>query len=352
MAEIKVSAEKLRALETAIFEKKGFSKEGAEMVANSLVEADLRGVSSHGAIRVPVYLSRLDHNVVFPDKEFDVCVDNGAMAIVDGHDSFGQISGTKAMQLAIEKAKKFGVSCVGVRNSHHYGTAAYYAMMAADQNMIAMSTTNTNPLIPPVGGLQKKVGNNPICFAIPAGKHRNMVLDMACSTVAQGKLQLAAKKGTPIPQGWATDANGFPTTDPQEAMKGFLTAVGGPKGFGMALIMDLLCGPLVGAACGAQVTGLTNCFERPQNCGHFFIVIDISKFCDVDEFKKQVDDYIDYIKDCPTNETVNGIYMPGEIEYNLYDERIQNGIPLPETIINDLKKVCADLELDFDKYME
>lgn len=321
------------------------------MVADSLLEADLRGVSSHGAIRIPVYTSRIQHRVVELDKPVDVCLDTGAIAVIDGHNTLGQISATKAMYLAIEKARQFGIGCVGVRNSHHYGTAAYYAQMAAAKDMIGFATTNTNPLMPPLGGMRRTIGNNPLSYAIPAKDHFPMVLDMACSTVAQGKITLAVKKGISIPEGWATDADGRPTTDPQKAIKGFLSPVGGPKGFGLAMIMDILSGPLTGAACGNEVSALTGVFDRFQNCGHLFIVIDISKFCNVDDFKKKVDKYIDYVKSCPTNDSVSGVYMPGEIEYNLRIKRMKDGIPLPGAVVEDLKILSKELGVDYRKYI-
>ena len=339
-SEVCIQAEELRALETKIFRRAGFSEEGAAVIADSLVEADLRGVSSHGAIRVPVYWNRLQHGVVFPDQPVDVAVDFGAIAVIDGHDTFGQISGTRAMRLAMEKAGQYGIGCVGVRNSHHYGTAAYYAQMALEKDQIGFSTTNATPLMPPMGGLRKMVGNNPFSYAIPAGKYDPIVFDMACSTVAHGKLQLAAKRGETIPPGWATDVNGNPTTSAEEGMKGFLYPVGGHKGIGLAEVMDLLCGPLMGGGFGGMVTGLNGCYERPQNCSHMFMAWDVSKFGDVDLFKRQVDEYIDYIKSCPVNDSVSGIYMPGELEYRMRERRLREGIPLPAEITEDLMRLA------------
>ena len=156
-----VSADDLRQVETEIFEKQGFSHEHAAIVADSLLEADLRGVSSHGAIRIPVYVARLQHKVVFPDRELEVVQDHGAVAVIDGHDTFGQVCGTYAMQLAMDKAARYGVGCVGVKNSHHYGTVAYYTQMAVKRNMIGFSTTNATPLMPPPGGAAKMAGHSP-----------------------------------------------------------------------------------------------------------------------------------------------------------------------------------------------
>ncbi len=345
MADIIVAPEKLRAYEEAVFQHYGFSEDGAKKTANSLLEADLRGVSSHGAIRIPVYVSRIEHGVVETDGEPDLVVDTPAVAILDGHNTFGQITATKAMHLAMDKAEKCGIGCAGVRHSHHYGTAAYYAQMALERDMIGFSTTNTNPLMPVLGGKKRMIGNNPVSYAIPAGSHLPIVLDMACSLVAHGKISLALKRGEEIPLGWATDVDGNPTTDPAKAFKGFLSAMGGPKGLGLAMVMDLLSGPLVGSACGEGVSGLTGIFDRYQNCGHFFIAIDVKQFTDIDEFKKQVDDYIDYVKSSPTNDTVSGVYMPGEIEYGVRAKRLVEGVPLPETTIQELRELAEKIGL-------
>ena len=172
------------------------------------------------------------------------------------------------------------------------------------------------------------------------------MLDMACSAVAHGKIQLAARKGQDIPLGWATDNEGNPTTDAQKAMTGFLCPVGAHKGFGLAVIMDLLTGPLLGGHCGGEITGLTGCYERPQGCGHFFMALDISKFTPLEKFREAMNSYIQYIKSCPTtNENVT-IYMPGEIEYDLREKRLREGIPLPESIINDLAQLCRESGID------
>ncbi len=348
---VTIQAEDLRAWEEEIFRKMNFTPEGAAMVADSLLEADLRGVSSHGAIRIPVYCARLEHEVVFPDSPVDVAVDFGAVAVIDGHNMFGQVSGTRAMHLAMEKAERFGIGCVGVRNSHHFGTAAYYAQMALEKDMIGFSTTNTTPLMPPMGGLKKMIGNNPVAYAIPAGKYDPVVFDMACSTVAHGKIQVAARTGAEIPLGWATDTEGNPTTDSRKALEGFLYPVGGHKGFGLAEVMDILCGPLVGGGCGGDITGLKGCYEKPQDCGHLFIAIDVAKFGDVEQFKKRVDDYIEYIKSCPINDSVSEVYMPGEIEFRIRRERLEKGIPLPTAIVDDLKALSEKLGIDKERRM-
>lgn len=341
-----VSAEVLRKIETELFSKMGFTPEGAAVVADSLVESDLRGVNSHGVIRVPVYIARLQHKVVFPDGAAEIIKDFGAIAVMDGHDTFGQVCGAKAMKLAIEKAKQYGIGCVGVINSHHYGAAAYYTEMAARENMVGFSTTNATPLMTPPGGAAKMVGNNPISIAFPAGDRPPVILDMACSAVAHGKIQLAYKKGQSIPLGWATDAEGSPTTDSEKAMTGFLCPVGGHKGFGLAVIMDLLTGPLLNGHCGGEITGLTGCYERPQGCGHFFAAIDVSKFTALDQYAQNMKEYISYIKSCPTVSDDAAVYMPGEIEHNLKRQRLREGIPLPRSVVEDLVKTCRKLGVD------
>jgi ureidoglycolate dehydrogenase (NAD+) len=347
-----VPAAGLQALEEDIFRKLGFTEEGSRLAAKSLVEADLRGVSSHGALRIPTYAARVQHGVVTTDGPLELIADHGATAVIDGRHTLGQIPGTRAMELAIAKAEEYGVGCVGVCHSHHYGTAAYYAQMAAAKGMVGMSMTNTAPLMPPLGGLKKVVGTNPISIAVPSRRHFDVVLDMATSTVAHGKLQIAAKEGKPIPLGWATDAQGNPTTDAKAAIDGgFLSPVGGPKGFGLAVIIDLLCGPLVGSACGDKLMPAARFFSAPQNCGNLFLAIRISAFRDLDTFLEEVDAYIDFIKSCPTNDTVDGVYMPGELEALRREQRLCSGIPLPEAVVRDLCELAESLGLEPKSYL-
>lgn len=334
-----ISDQKLIAFEKELFTKLGFTPEGSEIAARCLTDADLRGVASHGALRLPIYTKRIKAGVVLPDAPVDVAVDFGAIAVIDGHNTLGQISSVRAMNIALEKARQFGIAAVGVRHSHHYGTAAYYAQMAAEAGMIGISTTNTNPLMPPVGGLARKVGNNPLSIAVPAGEQGVLNFDMACSTVAQGKLQVAAKKGQEIPLGWATDKDGNPTTDAAKAIAGFLSPVGGHKGFGLAMMLDLLSGPLVGSECGPGVTMLTGVYDRFQNCGHLFIVINLEKFCEPGAFRKKVDQYVEYIRDCPV---IPGqkVFMPGEIEQTCKQTRLRDGIPFPELVVADIEELA------------
>ena len=350
--DICIAADKLEKLEEAIFVRLGFIEENSRLVAKALMDADLRGVSSHGALRIPMYAERIKEGVVTREQSFEILKEEGATAVIDGHHTLGQIPGTKAMELAIKKAAQYGIGCVGVCHSHHYGTAAYYTQMAASAGMIGISMTNTAPLMPPIGGTKKVVGTNPISIAVPSRRHCDIVLDMATSTVAHGKLQIAAKKGQPIPLGWATDSKGNPTTDAKEAINGgFLSPGGGPKGFGLAVMIDLLSGPLIGSACGDKIMPAARFFTAPQNCGNLFIAIQIEKFRDFDVFEEEVDAYIDFIKACPKNDSVSDVFMPGEIEHRLLEKRLAEGIPMPAAIMDDLISLAQSLAIPTNQYL-
>lgn len=346
-----IDAAKVSNFAQVIFEKLGLAPTDAQMVVNSLIAADLRGVNSHGVLRIPIYASRVVHGVVSAKPNIVVERDDGATAVLNANNTFGQIAATMAMELAMKKAKMYGIGCVGVCQSHHYGTAGYFAQMAADKNMIGISMSNTSPSMMPPGGQKNMVGNNPISFSVPAGGYPPIVFDMATSAVAQGKIQLAAKRNVPLQPGWALDKNGKPTTDPLEGLTGSLCPVGGPKGYGLALIIDIMSGILTGAGFGAGVSALTNVFDRTQNCGHLLIAIDIEKFVDLVSFKKNVDIYIRNLKESPRAEGVDEIFVPGEIEENCRKKRLVEGIPLPETVITDLRNLANELEIDASQYL-
>jgi LDH2 family malate/lactate/ureidoglycolate dehydrogenase len=252
------------------------------------------------------------------------------------------------MDVAIAKARHSGVGLVGVAHSTHFGAAAYYVMQATSKRMIGIAITNTLPLMPAVGGAAKIVGNNPIAYAIPAGRHRPIVLDIATSVVANGKIQRARALGERIPLGWGVDRKGMPTDRAEAVMDGgMLLPVGGHKGFGLAMIFDLLCGPLTGAAWSAGVAGLALPeHSRPQDIGHLFVAIDVVRFRRMDEFLHEVDAYIDAVHGAPRAPGVERLYVPGEIEFEMADARRREGIPLDPPALAGLAALARELALD------
>jgi LDH2 family malate/lactate/ureidoglycolate dehydrogenase len=333
--------QRLNAFCAGVFEKLGVPHEDALIAADAIVGSNMRGVDTHGVIRMLVYTAKLKGGFINPKPNLRPLRETKGTALIDGGNGFGQIVGYRAMEIAIRKAKDVGVSCVSVRNSNHFGTCAHFSMMALPQDMIGMAFTNASAQIAPTGGAEKMLANNPWSVAVPAGKRFPVVLDMANSVVARGKIRMAAKEGRSIPPEWAVNKNGKPTTDPKAALEGFLLPVGGYKGYGITLMVDLLTGVLANSSYGPRVQGL-DIVEAIGGVGHTFMAVDIAAFDDVSEFKARMDAYIDEIKDSKKAIGVDAIYLPGEPEFLKELERRQKGIPLHVNIVNDLRKIADE----------
>jgi LDH2 family malate/lactate/ureidoglycolate dehydrogenase len=333
--------EALLAFCVGVFEKLGLPQEDAQIAADAIVGSNLRGVDTHGVIRMLVYSKKLRAGFVNPTPKLQPIRQTKGTALIDGSNGLGQVVGYRAMETTIRKAKEAGVSCVSVRNSNHFGTCAHYSMMALSQNMIGLACTNASAQIAPTGGAQKLLGNNPWSVAVPAGRRFPVVLDMANSVVARGKIRMAAKEGKPIAPDWAVDKNGMPTTDPKAALEGFLLPVGGYKGYGITLMVDLLTGVLPDSSYGPRVQGLDT-VEAIGGVGHTFMAVDIAAFDDADEFKARMDAYIGEIKNSKKAGGVQEIYLPGELEFRKEQERRQTGIPLHPNIVKDLRAIAEE----------
>src|SRR5581483_11305507 len=236
-----------------IFERCGMSRPDAGLLADSLVAADLRGVNSHGVLRVPEYVKKLREGGVDPRGRPSVARDAGACVVVDGGNAMGQVAADFAMKLAVERADAYGIAAVAVRGSNHCGAMAYYAMQALPRDIIGWATTNALPTMAPWGGAERLLGINPLGIAIPAGEERPIVYDAAFSGSAHGKVRVYAQKGLPIPAGWALDRDGNPTTDALAAIDGLLVPIGGFKGAGLAMVMGVFSSMLSGAAYGTEL---------------------------------------------------------------------------------------------------
>lgn len=333
---------------TDLFMKAGATEEGAKMISDVLGKAELRGIASHGVSRIPNYIQRVELDLVSPDPELTIVKETPSTALVDGGYGLGQIVATKAMQLAIDKAKKCGVGIVSVNKSHHFGIATYYSEMAAKENMIGFACSNTTALMSPPGGASKAIGNNPLSFAFPAGKHFPVIFDMACSAVAQGKIINADMEGRKIPEGWGVDINGLPTTDPAEALKGFLVPAAGPKGYGLAVVIESLSGVLSGSQVAKNIPSIRNDLVNKQDCGHFFMAVDINAFTDIDEFKERMDTFIDEMKGGKKAKGSTEIFMPGEIEQNKEVKALEEGINIPNDIFALIKEVADKYEVKLE----
>ncbi len=336
MAERIFSSKNLQQFCIKLLSKMDVSLEDAEIVADNLVSADLRGIASHGVSRLPIYLKRIDMGLVNPRPALKTVNASKVSLLIDGDNGLGQVAGAKAMEYAIAITREHGMAAVGVRNTNHIGIGAYYAMKAVREDMIGFCLTNASAFMAPWGGVKPLLGTNPIAIAIPAGNYPPVVLDMATSVVARGKILLAAKKGEKIPLGWALDRTGKPTEDSNEGVLGTVMPLGGPKGYGLSLVVDILSGVLTGACFGGHIPSMTEDFSTKLDEGIFLGALKVDGFLDVPAFKQRIDQLISEIKSSPPAHGVEEIFLPGEIEHRNALHRKQNGIPVSDEIRHEL----------------
>ncbi|TFJ91644.1 Ldh family oxidoreductase [Lentibacillus salicampi] len=322
----------------AIFQKAGLQDDHSATVARHLVFANLRGVDSHGITRVKNYTDRLESGVVNRAHHMSITKETPSSVFIDGANELGIIPATEGIKRAVNKAKETGVAIAGINHSNHCGMLADYTGYAAEHGCVCLATTNAPSYMAPWGGKERYFGTNPISYGIPGGDKGNIVFDMATSIVARGKIKLAIQNHEDIPVGWAINRDGESTTDAQEAMDGLVLPVGGPKGYGLALLSDVLSGLLTGAAFGPRVGRPENLGER-QEVGQFFFVMRADIFEELDTFKNRMDTMAREIKAIPTAKGYDQIYLPGEIENEREKERRGNGIPLMEEAVDELQSV-------------
>ena len=343
MSNVTYKPDELKELCIEIFRKLGLGREEAEIISGVLVEADLRGISSHGIARLPIYAKRIRLGLINPNPQPKVLRENETSALVDADNGMGHIASYRAMQICINKAKKAGMGSIAVRGSNHFGINAYYTMMAAREDLIGMAFTNTSPLMVPFGGSERLLGSNPLSIAIPAGNEPDLVLDMATSVAPRGKLEEAARKGLSIPEGWAVDKDGRVTLDPKEGLSGALLPFGGPKGYGLAILVDIMCGVMTGSDFGPHCGALFDDFDRPQNIGHFFMAINIENYMSIEDFKERMDTMVRTIRESTKAPGVDRIYMPGEIEYEKSIDLRKTGITLAAAVVSELNDLAESL---------
>ena len=334
----------LRAYCQDLFCSQGVPSEDALTVADVLVDADLCGVSSHGVSRMSIYMKRLACGVVNGRFEPQIQQEYPASISINANNGMGMVAGKFAMERCIAKAHENGSCFAAVSNSNHFGAASYYVRLAAEAGMFGFASTNAPPNIAPWGSSQPYMGTNPIAFAVPT-EGDPIILDMAPSVVAMGKVILAAKLGKPIPEGWALTADGKPTTDAGLGIKGSVVPIGGPKGCGLSLFTDILCGVLAGAQFGPHLFNFWNDFTNPQNIGHVFYAVDITKFVPLDVFKSRLAQMVAEIKALPRIDGVAQLFVPGEIEQRNKDRQKVEGVDLPDLILDELKKLGATYQV-------
>jgi LDH2 family malate/lactate/ureidoglycolate dehydrogenase len=331
-----VQAEALRGFVAALYRAAGVPEADAALVADSLVRADLWGHSSHGVMRAPWYLDRIRSGVMVPVTAPEVVVDAGAICVIDGRDGVGQVIAQRAMLDAVARARRHGVGIVSVRESNHHGALGYFTRMAAERGCIGMLVANGSPAMAPWGGRRKVVGNNPWSIAAPAGPGQApMMLDIANTVVARGKIFLARQKGMAIPDTWAMDAGGRRTTDPVAALEGVILPMAEHKGYAISAMMDVLAGALSGSGMLTEVAGPYQA-ERRSRSGHFVMALDIAAFGPVEAFESRIARMIAELKATPLAEGFAEILYPGELEARNEARFLAEGLPLPEKTRADL----------------
>jgi LDH2 family malate/lactate/ureidoglycolate dehydrogenase len=315
---VRVNAERLASAVADIFTALGIARGDAQLVANDIVLADLEGVVSHGVMLVPMYVDRIQKGSVSKKRLGEVVSDNKTAIVIDAGNALGQLTAHQAVKLAVERAKELGMASVAVRNAFHFGTAGRYARLMAEQDCVGMVMSNTRPLMPAPGGAEALTGNNPIAIALPSKGEFPVEVDMAMSATAMGKIRLAAAAGQSIPSDWAMAADGKPTTDPNEAIKGMLAPAAGPKGFGLAFVIDLLCGGLSGGAIGAEVRPLYGDPAEPYRCAQLFIAIYTGAFPDGAGFAKRVNEQAQRVTGSKRAPGITRVYAPGELAYSTH----------------------------------
>ncbi len=357
-----VQPEALQAFCVRVFEKMGVSPEDARITADVLVQANLRGIDSHGVARLARYVNGLRDGVMVAQPEEKVVVETPTTVTLDAGAGLGQPVSHRAMSMAIDKAREYGCGFATVRNSNHYGIAGYYAMMALEEDMIGISTTNAAVLVVPTFGRDAMYGTNPIALAVPAGEERPFVMDMATSTVPRGKLEVYNRQEKALPLGWATDERGVPTADAGRVLDNFVQRAGGGllplggageefsgyKGYGMGLMVEILSAVLPGAAFLTSVYPKDGAGKPlPANLGHFFGAWRIDAFRQADAFKADMDAMIRELKGANLAQGAERIYVHGEKEFEEADRRSEHGIPLEAKVEASLKQISADLDVEY-----
>ena len=338
----RVRSEDLGEFSKAVLQKMGVPLADAEVVAAALVEADLRGLSTHGAVRLTLYSKLFQEGLINPRPRVRVISESSSHVLLDNDYGLGFLGSVKAMERCLRMASKTGTAMAGVRNSSHFGAAGYYALMAAEQNLVGFAASNSYPVMAPPGTTTPVHGNNPFAFAFPAGKRFPILVDMATSVASQGKIKQYANEGMKIPLGWAYDREGKPTADPRAFSLLAPFGEGGYKGYGLALAMDVLAGVLTGSFFAQDfVSG-----PGSRGCGHFFLAFDPQRFMPLNEFRKRTDEMIAQVKRASRRDgDQEEIYHPGERGFLRKNKWIQEGIPMLSSTLQQLDPLADGMNL-------
>ncbi len=328
-----ISAGKLAEFTAACLEKLGLEAADARLIAETLVAANLRGVDSHGVVRLPHYATRLRNGTVKPRPNITVRRTAPSAAVVEGDAGMGQLVAVRAMREAISLARETGVGAVTARNSSHCGACAYFVELAVREGMIGVALTHTDSIMVPPGMKRIFLGSNPIAFGAP-GAREPLIIDMSTTHVAWGKVLVARQDGKPIPPDWGVDEQGKPTTDPQRVVG--LTPTGGHKGYALAVMIEILCAQLAGVPFGRHVTKMYGELNKPRNLGHFMLALDVGRFSDRNMFLSQIQAFLEEIRS-------EGALAPGDPERLIAERRRREGIPLGDNTVAELNSLAAEL---------
>lgn len=340
--------------------KAGVTDDDARIITDVLIQADKFGFDSHGVNRLKsIYLDRIKEGILNPVTNFEIVREGPATAVADGHNGMGQVIAHKAMNLAIEKAGKYGMGMVAVRNSTHYGIAGYYPLMAVRENMIGITGTNARPSIAPTFGVENMLGTNPLTFGIPTDEPFPFLLDCATSVTQRGKIELYAREGRKLPDGWVIDKNGNSKSDSHEVLQDLITGnaaltplggigeeTGGYKGYGYSTVVEILSAALQNGSYMKLLLGLKDGKKVPYSLGHFFIAIDISAFTDPDDFKKTTGNILRELRASKKMPGQNRIYTAGEKEYYTWMERKEKGVPFGNELLEEFRGLCDTYDLN------
>lgn len=341
-----IAAGALRAFAGSVFARCGLDAKASAVVSESLVWADLHGVDTHGVARIPAYVERFGLKLVNPAPRMRVESRMPFAASLDGDNAMGAVVAGRAMREALARAESLGIGVVVARRSNHFGAAGYWARMAVPMNCIGICVSPASKSLAPFGSKAPLFGTNPFAVAVPAGSRPPWVMDFATSVAARGHIRLAAREGRPIPEGWALDREGRPTTNAAEALEGVMLPFAGPKGSALSMLADILGGVLAGAAFAGEIRDMNTDFSAPQGLGHFFLAMRVDAFMPADAFAARMETMIERIKALPPVPGASEVMYPGEPEARVAGERARLGVPLSHATRAALAKLAAALGID------
>lgn len=338
---MRIAIADLTVLSNAALRRTGLAPDDCAVTSRVLIEADMMGVPTHGVLRLTSYTARLRNGAVNPRAVPELDRRAPSLGIIDGNNAIGPVVGQAALDAALQMVAETGICYVGCRASNHFGAMLPYARLACDAGMMMIAGTGASTTIPPWGGAEARLGNNPLCIAAPCDEPGPFMLDMALSVAARGKIRAARDAGRPIPEGWAVDATGKPTTDPAAALDGFLIAIGGHKGSGLSMAIDLLAGVASGAGYLNRVKSWSADPDQPQGIGHFFILIDPARLLGAGAYRAAMRDFASIVLATPPSDPAQPVRLPGQLEMQRFKDALQNGVEIPDAVLDEVRALGA-----------